>query len=116
MLLQKLVLHVSPENHNDFESAVRSMFEHIAGMRGYMGHELYKCVENEHEYMIMLRLGSIQNYADGLHRSQELGDWLKALQPFFKVNPAQSCYIDIRVESRAQLEQSLLQEAPPPST
>ncbi|WP_327204784.1 antibiotic biosynthesis monooxygenase family protein [Paenibacillus sp. DMB20] len=47
MILEAATLHIKPGRINEFESAFRSAYGIVSGMRGYLGHELYKCVENK---------------------------------------------------------------------
>lgn len=110
MILEAATLRIKPGRINEFESAFRSAYGIVSGMRGYLGHELYKCVENKDEYILLVRWSSIKDVAVGFRKSPEYRQWLELLEPFYDPQPETKHYIDIRVGGREQAEARYLQD------
>lgn len=102
MILEAATLHVKPGSMNDFESAFRSAYDIISTMKGYLGHELYKCVENKDEYILLIRWNAIKDNTIGFRQSPQYKEWVELLQPFYNPQPEVKHYIDIRVGGREQ--------------
>lgn len=100
MILEAATLYIKPAAINDFESVFRSAYGIISKMPGYLGHELYKCIENKDEYILLIRWNTIKEHSIGLHQSPEYKEWNSLLQPFYDPKPTVKHYIDIRVEGR----------------
>lgn len=100
MILEAATLYIKPAAINDFESVFRSAYGIITKMPGYLGHELYKCIENKDEYILLIRWNTITDHSIGLHQSPEYKEWNALLQPFYDPQPNIKHYIDIRVEGR----------------
>lgn len=104
MILEAATLRVKPGQINDFESVFRSAYGLISGMNGYLGHELFKCVENRDEYILLIRWGAIREAVAGIRKSPQYMKWLDMLAPFCVDLPETRHYIDIRVGGREQEE------------
>lgn len=100
MILEASSLVIKPGAMNDFESAFRSAYGIISKMRGYLGHELYKCVENKDEYLLLIRWNAIKDHTIGFRQSREYKEWVELLQPYYDPEPEVKHYIDIRVGGR----------------
>ena len=100
MILEAATLYVKPGSINDFESAFRSAYDIISTMKGYLGHELYKCVENKDEYILLIRWNAIKDHTIGFRQSPQYKEWVELLQPFYDPQPEVKHYIDIRVGGR----------------
>lgn len=100
MILEAATLYIKPGAINEFESTLRSAYGIISTMRGYLGHELYKCVENRDEYILLIRWNTIKDHAIGFRQSPEYKEWVELLQPYYDPEPSVKHYIDIRVGGR----------------
>ncbi|MGM1045127.1 MAG: antibiotic biosynthesis monooxygenase family protein [Bacillota bacterium] len=100
MILEAATLYIKPGAINDFESVFRSAYGIISKMQGYLGHELYKCIENKDEYILLIRWNAIHDRSIGLRHSPDYKEWNALLQPFYDPQPEVKHYIDIPVEGR----------------
>jgi heme-degrading monooxygenase HmoA len=55
MILESAVLNIKPGEEADFEGAFGEAKGIIAGMRGFNGLELQRCVENRSRYLLLVR-------------------------------------------------------------
>lgn len=100
MILEASTLYIKSGAMNDFESAFRSAYDIISKMRGYQGHELFKCVENKDEYILLIRWNAIKDHTIGFRQSSEYKVWVELLQPYYDPEQEVKHYIDIRVGGR----------------
>ncbi len=100
MILEASTLYIKSEAVNEFESAFRSAYGIISKMRGYLGHELFKCVEQKDQYILLIRWSAIRDHSIGLRQSSEYTRWNELLQPYYASEPGVLHYIDIRIEGR----------------
>lgn len=97
MILQSSMLSVKPGMASEFESSFRKTQELLAGTRGYISHELHKCVEQEGRYMLLVQWQSIGDHVVGFMGSPARADWQSALQDFYEREPESDHYIRIRL-------------------
>lgn len=98
MILQSSTLSVKPGQVSEFESSFRKAQALLVGMRGYISHELHKCVEQEGRYMLLVKWQSIGDHVVGFMGSPAHGEWQSALQSFYEREPESDHYIRIRLD------------------
>ncbi|NMO97783.1 antibiotic biosynthesis monooxygenase family protein [Paenibacillus lemnae] len=100
MILETAVMQVKPGTENDFETALRAAYEMISRMRGYLNHELYKCIESPHEYILIIRWSTVKDHSMGFRKPPEYVHWMEVLQTFMDSPPVEKHYVDIVVSGR----------------
>lgn len=108
MILESAVLHIKPGLASDFESAFRAVSVVLLTKKGYVDHELHKCVENRDEYIFLVRWSGIKDHLLGFRGHPDYKKWSAALEPFYASPPEVKHYIDIRIDSREQAEMELV--------
>ncbi|MDG0812519.1 antibiotic biosynthesis monooxygenase family protein [Cohnella rhizosphaerae] len=98
MILQSSTLSVKSGMASEFESSFRKAQKLLAGTRGYISHELHKCVEREGRYMLLVRWQSIGDHVVGFMGSPAQGEWQAALNEFYEREPESDHYIRIRLD------------------
>lgn len=107
MILESAILNIKPGLASEFESAFREASGVLLSKKGYVGHELHKCVENRDEYIFLVRWSGIKDHLIGFRGHPDYKKWTASLEPFYAKAPEVKHYIDIRIDSREQAESEL---------
>ncbi|MFD1178579.1 antibiotic biosynthesis monooxygenase family protein [Paenibacillus puldeungensis] len=99
MILEVAQLQVKPGMINDFESNFRKASKLIAQIKGYISHELHKCVETENKYILLVRWESIAAHEVGFRKSPQYEEWKALLHHFYDPFPTVEHYITIKHET-----------------
>ena len=65
MILEIAILDVKPGESEGFEKAFSQAESIIASMRGYLSHELRRCVENRNRYVLLVRWETLEDHTEG---------------------------------------------------
>ncbi|GGG05886.1 antibiotic biosynthesis monooxygenase family protein [Paenibacillus aceti] len=99
MILEVAHLQVKPGTINDFESSFRQASKIISQMRGYLGHELHKCVETENKYILLVKWHSITDHEVGFRQSPCYEEWKALLHHYYDPFPLVEHYVQIKLET-----------------
>lgn len=108
MILESAILYIKPGLASEFESAFREATRILLSKKGYIDHELHKCVENRDEYIFLARWRGIKDPLIGFRGHPDYKKWSDSLDPFYARPPEIKHYIDIRVDRRDEAEQVLM--------
>lgn len=78
MILESAMLQVKPGMEQDYEESFRKASKIISTMKGYISHELHRCMEVEGKYLLLVRWESLEDHTVGFRQSNEYQEW-KAL-------------------------------------
>lgn len=87
MILELALLDVRPGAESDFEAAFTRAQYIIASMRGYVSHELQRCVENSSRYVPLVRWETLSDHTEGFRGSTEYQEWKRLLHHFYHPFP-----------------------------
>jgi heme-degrading monooxygenase HmoA len=87
MILEVAMLNVRPGQGADFESAFRHASTIIASMPGYLDHELHRCLEVDHQYLLLVRWRTLTDHTIGFRESPEYQTWKTLLHHFYEPFP-----------------------------
>lgn len=87
MILEIAQLQIKPGETGAFEAAFAEAQAIISAMRGYLGHELQRCVENDHQYMLLVRWDTLEDHTVGFRQSAQYQAWRKLLHHFYDPFP-----------------------------
>lgn len=87
MILEIAQLQVRPGLSAEFEAAFSIAQGIIASMPGYLGHELQKCIEQDHHYMLLVTWRSVEDHEIGFRQSVQYQEWRKLLHHFYDPFP-----------------------------
>src|SRR5258705_13930940 len=68
-VLEVAVLDVKPGQADAFCAAFRTAQAIIAASPGYLGHELRRCVEADHRFILLVRWRTIEDHTQGFRGS-----------------------------------------------
>lgn len=87
MILEAAPLSVRPGQTEAFEAAFRQAQAIISSMPGYLSHELQRCIERDHEYLLLVRWKTLQDHEVGFRQSPQYQDWKRLLHHFYEPFP-----------------------------
>jgi heme-degrading monooxygenase HmoA len=87
MILEIAQLQIKPGETAAFEAAFKQAQPIIASMSGYLGHELQRCIENDHQYMLLVRWATLEDHTVGFRQSSQYQEWRKLLHHFYDPFP-----------------------------
>ncbi len=92
MILEVATLDVSPGREDEFEAAFRSAESIICSMQGYLSHELHRCLESRHRYLLLVRWRALEDHTVGFRQSPEYARWKALLHHFYHPFPTVEHY------------------------
>ena len=87
MILEIAQLQIEPGETAGFEAAFSKAGHIISAMNGYLGHELQRCMENDHHYMLLVRWQTLEDHTVGFRQSVQYQEWRKLLHHFYDPFP-----------------------------
>ena len=87
MILEIAQLQIKPGEALEFEAAFAQAQKIIVIMPGYISHELQRCLENDHQYMLLVRWQTLEDHTVGFRQSAQYQDWRKLLHHFYDPFP-----------------------------
>ncbi|MNV92558.1 Antibiotic biosynthesis monooxygenase [compost metagenome] len=99
MILEMAVLHVKPGLAEDFELSFKEASRIISGMKGYISHELQKCMEQDNQYLLLVRWETLEDHTIGFRESAEYLEWKSLLHHFYEPFPMVEHYTKVELGS-----------------
>ena len=87
MILEIAQLQIKPGETAGFETAFLIAGRIIAAMPGYISLELQRCIENDHQYMLLVRWQTLEDHTVGFRQSAQYQEWRKLLHHFYDPFP-----------------------------
>ena len=95
MILEIAQLQIKPGETAAFEAAFAQAQKIISSMPGYISHELQRCIENDHHYMLLVRWQTLEDHTAGFRQSAQYQEWRKLLHHFYEPFPTVLHYIQM---------------------
>ena len=92
MILEVAVLDIGRGTCEEFEAAFREASPIIAGMRGYVSHELRRCIERADRYLLLVRWQTLEDHTVGFRQSAEYQEGRALLHHFYDPFPVMEHY------------------------
>lgn len=87
MILEVAMLNVIPTQERAFEAAFDQAQHIIVGMAGYRSHQLQRCLEQPHRYLLLVEWESLEDHTIGFRGSPEYQQWRALLHHFYDPLP-----------------------------
>ena len=87
MILEVAILNVKEGMSPEFEIVFSKAQLIIASMKGYISHELKKCIEKENQYILLVNWETVEDHEVGFRKSDEYQEWKKLLHHFYNPFP-----------------------------
>ena len=95
MILESAVLDVRPGQAREFEAAFAKAAPIISASRGYLSHELKRCIENPNRYLLLVRWRTLEDHTVGFRQSAPYQEWKKLLHHFYDPFPVVEHYAPV---------------------
>ncbi|WP_028021787.1 antibiotic biosynthesis monooxygenase family protein [Enterovibrio calviensis] len=92
MILEVAILNVIPGQETAFESAFAQAQKIIAAQRGYISHEVRRCMENASRYVLLVNWETLEDHTDGFRQSEGYLEWKALLHHFYDPFPTVEHY------------------------
>ncbi|MEH7108368.1 antibiotic biosynthesis monooxygenase family protein [Bacillus sp. JJ1764] len=87
MILEAVMLQVKPGMEKEYESAFIEASTIISSMKGYISHELQRCLEVKGKYLLIVNWETLEDHTVGFRQSKEYLEWKKRLHHFYDPFP-----------------------------
>ena len=87
MILEAAALYVKPGREKEYENAFRQASTVISTMKGYVSHELQRCMEMEGKYLLLVQWERLEDHTIGFRQSAEYLEWKQLLHHFYEPFP-----------------------------
>jgi len=91
-ILEVAMLNVRPALCPEFEEAFREASTIIAGMPGYIWHELRRCLEVPNRYVLLVEWRKLEDHVVTFRQSPEYQRWRSLLHHFYDPFPTVEHY------------------------
>ena len=87
MILEVAILNVKEGLSEEFEQSFTKASLIISSMKGYISHQLKKCIEIDSQYILLVNWETLEDHEIGFRKSHEYQDWKKLLHHFYEPFP-----------------------------
>jgi len=95
MILEIATLQIRPGQTLAFEAAFAQAQRIVAGMGGYVRHELQRCVEDSHRYALLIWWETLEDHTVGFRGSPEYQEWRALLHHFYDPFPTVEHFVRV---------------------
>ena len=92
MIIEVAILNVIPGKEDDFLKAFSKAKNIIAGMPGYISHQLKRCIENINQFILLVEWEKLTDHTEGFRGSKEYQEWKSLLHHFYDPFPTVEHY------------------------
>lgn len=92
MILEVANLNIKKGQSLEFEASFEIAQEIISSMRGYISHELKKCIEERDKYILLVKWETIEDHEIGFRQSEEYKEWKSLLHHYYEPFPTVQHY------------------------
>jgi heme-degrading monooxygenase HmoA len=87
VIFEVALLSVRAGQGTAFEQAFAEAQTIIAGMHGYMSHQLQRCLEAPDKYLLLVSWRRLEDHTVGFRQSGEYQEWKRLLHHFYDPFP-----------------------------
>ncbi|WP_426584458.1 antibiotic biosynthesis monooxygenase family protein [Mucilaginibacter sp. R-33] len=95
MILEVAVLNVIAGKEDAFIEAFSKAQGIISKMKGYISHQLKRCIENTSQFVLLVEWEKLTDHTEGFRGSKEYEEWKGLLHHFYDPFPTVEHYTDI---------------------
>ena len=92
MILEVAILDVIPGQENEFQEAFTKASPIISKTRGYVSHQLQRCLEKQNRYILLVNWETVAAHTVGFRGSEEYQEWKRLLHHFYNPFPTVEHY------------------------
>ncbi|PIA81807.1 antibiotic biosynthesis monooxygenase [Gaetbulibacter sp. 4G1] len=92
MILEVAILNIKEGLSEVFETNFQKAERIISSMKGYISHELKKCIEQDDKYILLVNWETIEDHEIGFRKSEQYQEWKALLHHFYEPFPVVEHY------------------------
>ncbi|MCL6295544.1 antibiotic biosynthesis monooxygenase family protein [Jejuia spongiicola] len=92
MILEVAILNIKEGFSELFETNFQKAESVISSMKGYISHELKKCIEEDGKYILLVNWETIEDHEIGFRKSEQYQEWKALLHHFYEPFPVVEHY------------------------
>lgn len=93
MILEVAILNIKEGLSEPFEINFQKAEKIISLMKGYISHQLKKCIEQDDKYILLVNWETLEDHEIGFRQSEEYQKWKALLHHFYEPFPVVEHYI-----------------------
>jgi heme-degrading monooxygenase HmoA len=94
MILEVAILDVIETQTSEFEVNFKKAEIIIVSMKGYLKHQLKKCLEKPNRYILLVEWETLEDHTIGFRQSPQYLEWKSLLHHFYNPFPTVEHYTD----------------------
>ncbi|MFV1976076.1 MAG: antibiotic biosynthesis monooxygenase [Candidatus Scalindua sp.] len=87
MILELAILDVTPGQEAEFEKSFAKAQNIISSMKGYISHQLQKCIERNSRYILLVTWETLEDHTIGFRESIKYQEWRNLLHHYYEPIP-----------------------------
>ena len=87
MILEVAILEIKNGQEHKFQKAFKKAEAIISSMQGYLSHSLQKCIEKDHQYILLVKWETLEDHTIGFRQSSQYQEWKQLLHHFYDPFP-----------------------------
>jgi heme-degrading monooxygenase HmoA len=104
VILEIAPLQIRRGQGQAFESAFRQAQTIISSMPGYIEHQLQRCLEDDHQYVLLVKWRSVADHEQGFRNSPQYQQWKTLLHHFYEPFPTVLHYASVAGASSVAID------------
>ena len=92
MILEVAILPIKKGFSEDFEKSFLLAQNIISSMKGYVSHQLKKCIETDSKYILLVNWETLEAHEIGFRKSKEYQQWKELLHHYYEPFPTVEHY------------------------
>ncbi|XMO87530.1 antibiotic biosynthesis monooxygenase [Algibacter sp. AS12] len=93
MILEVATLHIKKGLSAEFETSFQKAEKIISSMKGYISHQLKKCIEQDDKYILLVNWETLEDHEIGFRTSDAYQQWKAVLHHFYEPFPTVEHYV-----------------------
>lgn len=86
-VLEVAILDVIPGEEDRFEEDFAKAQSIISAMKGYIAHQLQRCMEDCSRYILLVKWETLQDHTEGFRGSSQYQEWKSLLHHYYEPMP-----------------------------
>lgn len=95
MILEVTKLDIRPGQEREFVAAFKQAQNILMRAKGYIDHQLQKCLEIENRYIMLINWETLENHTVDFKQAPEYQEWRALLHHFYEPPPKAEHYAGV---------------------
>jgi heme-degrading monooxygenase HmoA len=100
MIVEVAILFIKDGKEKQFEQDFKVAGQYISSIKGYIGHSLKKCIEQNNKYILLVDWEKLEDHTIGFRSSKQYLEWKKMLHHYYDPFPVVEHYETIIQEKK----------------